>query len=355
MPFVERSRQGDGCRASLAAAVLFPAWWLRRRCRTKATTARQAKKRGFGATQPKEVEVLDAAVVVEGKPAAPSSASTDAEMPEVLTEDMKDLRQAAEAGDRDAQFRFGKALLKGWEGQEANEASASEWLIRAAEGGHRPAQSALGEMYYTGLGRPQNKVEAFKWLKQAAEPPVPEAQFNLGVMLQSGDGVAVDKKEALKYYLGAAQAGLTRAMNNLAYMYRAGDGVDEDKELALEWYMKAAKMGDMDGQYHVGEMYHEGEGVKISKRRAGRWFLKAAKQGRKEAQYNVAMMYHFGPLLLTSPNRFFQESYYFWRRNVVLLLIPSSVELASSQSKQLACLGPSRHLSLCCECGAVRC
>ena len=253
-----------------------------------------ARKKGFQPEEPKEVEVLDT-VVVEGKNA--SGSSGDAVMPEVFTEDMRDLRQAAEDGDRDAQFRYGKALLKGWEGQEANQASAAEWLLRAAEGGQRAAQSALGEMYYTGLGRPQNKAEAFMWLKRAAEPAVPEAQFNMGVMLQTGDGVEVNKKEAFKYYLAAAQAGMTRAMNNLAYMYRVGDGIDVSKELALEWYMKAAKSGDMDGQYHVGEMYHEGEGVKISKRRAGRWFLKAAEQGRKEAQYNVAMMYHFGCLL----------------------------------------------------------
>ena len=199
-------------------------------------TALQAKKKGFQPAEPKEVEVLDAAVVVEGKAAGSTSASSaDAVLPEVLTDDMKDLLQAAEAGDRDAQFRYGKALLKGWEGQDIDQASAAEWLIRAAEGGHRPAQSALGEMYYTGLGRPQNKTEALKWLKRAAEPPVAEAQFNLGVMLQTGDGVEVNKKEAFKYYLAAAQAGMTRAMNNLAYMYRVGDGIDVSKDLALEW------------------------------------------------------------------------------------------------------------------------
>ena len=145
-------------------------------------TALNARKKGFQPDEPKEVEVLDT-VVLEGQRqrASASTAGGDAVVPEVLTGDMKDLQQAAEAGDRDAQFRYGKALLKGWDGQEADRASGAEWLLRAADGGQRAAQNALGEMYYTGLGRPQNKMEAFKWLKRAAEPPVPEAQFNLGV------------------------------------------------------------------------------------------------------------------------------------------------------------------------------
>lgn len=116
------------------------------------TTMLLAKKKGFAPEEPKEVEVLDT-VVVEGKNA--SDSSEDAVLPEVFTEDMRDLRQAAEDGDRDAQFRYGKALLKGWEGQEANQASAAECVAPGRRGGpascserfgrdvlHRPWQAA---------------------------------------------------------------------------------------------------------------------------------------------------------------------------------------------------------------------
>ena len=202
----------------------------------------------------KEVEVLEAEVESEKitgrKVVFPDD--TDAVDPEVLSEDISELERAAEEGDVVAMFQLGKALLKGEEGQEANTAEGAQWLLRSAEQGHRPAQSAIGEMYFTGLGLPQNKTEAYKWLKRAAEPPVPEAQFNLGLMLQTGDGAPQNKKKAYKYYLAAARAGLTRAMCNIGYMLRVGDGIEENKEEALEWYLKAAKAGDMDAQYYLG-------------------------------------------------------------------------------------------------------
>lgn len=104
-----------------------------------------------------EAEVVDRRVVTP----------VDDMDPEVLSEDMNDLRSAAEGGDVKAMFKFGKALLQGWEEQEANKAQGAQWLLRAAEHGHRPAQSAVGEMFYTGLGLPQDKEQAYKWLKQA--------------------------------------------------------------------------------------------------------------------------------------------------------------------------------------------
>ncbi|CAJ1343294.1 unnamed protein product, partial [Effrenium voratum] len=265
-----------GWRFGVHGLEAFTAFAVLRSAQRRLGLARAATKqrRGF---EPKQEKVLEPEIVLEPEVEPQDSA------------DPSDLRRLAEQGDAEAMYRYGKDLMQGTE-----KAEGAEWLLKSAQMGHRKAQSAVGEMYYTGLGLPQNKTLAFQWLKLAAEPPVAQAMFNLGVILQSGDGVPADKEKAFSYYTQAAQAGLTRAMNNLGYMLRVGDGVEEDKDAALQWYLKAAKAGDMDGQYHLGEMYHEGEGVKISKRRAGRWFLKAAEQGRKEAQYNVAMMYHFG-------------------------------------------------------------
>ena len=247
------------CYGSVALVSVLQSRWRRRwhLCRL----ATRKAKRGFQVDPPKvrNVEVLEAEVeaeVIEDRRVVLPE-DTDAVDPEVLSDDMSELEEAAEGGDVGAMFRFGKALLQGWDGQEANKAKGSQWLLRSAEQGHRPAQSAVGEMFYTGLGLPQNKEEAYKWLKRAAAPPVPEAQFNLGVMLQTGDGVPMDKKKAYKYYLAAARAGVARAMNNIGYMLRFGDGIEENKEEALEWYLQAAKTGDMDAQYHLGATQQE--------------------------------------------------------------------------------------------------
>ena len=139
-------------------------------------SATKKAKRGFAVEKPKqaEVEVLEAEVeaefVVDRRIVSP--VDEDATNPEVLSEDMNELRLAAEGGDVAAMFKFGKALLQGWDGQEANKAQGAQWLLRAAEQGHRNAQSAVGEMFFTGFGLPQDKEQAYKWLKQATHSRV---------------------------------------------------------------------------------------------------------------------------------------------------------------------------------------
>eukprot|EP00438_Fugacium_kawagutii_P007152 Skav231627 [mRNA] locus=scaffold1135:82559:86552:+ [translate_table: standard] len=241
-------------RSHLAGSILLVSLMSRAsrasRCWRLAREAKKAK-RGFAPEKPKAVEVLEAEVeaeVVDRRVVTP----VDDMDPEVLSEDMNDLRSAAEGGDVKAMFKFGKALLQGWEEQEANKAQGAQWLLRAAEHGHRPAQSAVGEMFYTGLGLPQDKEQAYKWLKQATGDIGVAGKLTL---CSAGDGAPVNKKKAFQYYLAAARSGVSRAMNNLGYMLRFGDGVEEKKEEALEWYLKAAKAGDMDAQYHLGDSW----------------------------------------------------------------------------------------------------
>ena len=135
----------------------------------RVSRAATKKSRGFAAETPKtpEVEVLEAEV--EGEMVDRRVVTPDELDPEVLSVDMNELRLAAEGGDVEAMHKFGKALLQGWDGQEANKAQGSQWLLRAAEQGHRLSQSAVGEMFYTGLGLPQDKEQAYKWLQQVAD------------------------------------------------------------------------------------------------------------------------------------------------------------------------------------------
>ncbi|CAE7661658.1 esiB [Symbiodinium necroappetens] len=277
-----------GLSSRLVVATLFGLWSRRRPC---VTTMLLAKKKGFAPEEPKEVEVLDT-VVVEGKNA--SDSSEDAVLPEVFTEDMRDLRQAAEDGDRDAQFRYGKALLKGWEGQEANQASAAEWLLRAAEGGQRAAQSALGEMYYTGLGRPQNKELALEWYMKAAKSGDMDGQYHVGEMYHEGEGVKVSKRRAGRWFLKAAEQGRKEAQYNVAMMFHFGNGLAADREAASQWYRKAAEQGLMEAQYSLGVMLERGEGIEVDKAESAKWYQKAAEAGHIAAQNNLGAAYYLG-------------------------------------------------------------
>ena len=52
---------------------------------------------------------------------------------------------------------------------------AAAWMQSAAEGGHPPAQFALGLMYRFGTGVPTDNVTAYTWLNIAAAGGVSEA------------------------------------------------------------------------------------------------------------------------------------------------------------------------------------
>ncbi len=82
-------------------------------------------------------------------------------------EEMRELRRAAEAGDAQAQFRYGLALAQG-----GDAAAARAWCERAAAAGDALAQFNLG-LLHIGAGRPAGP--ALHWLRLAALNGVEEA------------------------------------------------------------------------------------------------------------------------------------------------------------------------------------
>ena len=80
---------------------------------------------------------------------------------------MQALTQLAERDPRAAYDR-GMRLLRG-DGVERNSYQAIEWLRKAGDGGHLPAQVALGRMYLTGVEEMgADPAEAESWLSRAA-------------------------------------------------------------------------------------------------------------------------------------------------------------------------------------------
>ena len=72
-----------------------------------------------------------------------------------------------------------------------------EQLRKAAEQGDARAQTNLGLMYAIGQGVPQNHQEAASWYRKAAEQGNIAAQFNLALMYAKGLGVSQDYQEAV--------------------------------------------------------------------------------------------------------------------------------------------------------------
>jgi len=75
-----------------------------------------------------------------------------------------DLRSAAAAGDRNAQYTLGRMYYNG-RGVQKDYATAAKWFREAANNGHIRAASSLASMYSDGKGVPQDYAEALRLLE----------------------------------------------------------------------------------------------------------------------------------------------------------------------------------------------
>ena len=234
----------------------------------------------------------------------------------------RELRQAAEQGDAEAQFRLGLAYKKppveaediltrilGAEqakriialaGKAKDPASdednvkAAEWFRRAAEQGHAEAQYHLGDAYYFGHGVQQDDAEAVRWYRQAAEQRHANAQLNLGYAYAHGEGIAENRTEAIRWYRLAAEQDNAEAQFNLGLVYDHARGVQRDLEEAVKWYLLAAAQEHVRAQYTLGNAYAHGDGVPKNHGEAVRWYRLAAEQGHLRAQNFLGEAYAQG-------------------------------------------------------------
>jgi hypothetical protein len=115
------------------------------------------------------------------------------------------LRQAAEAKNRDAQYRL--ALLYGaGRGVEKDEKLAMQWMRQAADQRQAEAQYFLAAAYSRGLyGLRRDDIAAAEWLRRSARQGNVDAQYALANAYADGRGVAYDPNEALGWIQLAAK------------------------------------------------------------------------------------------------------------------------------------------------------
>ena len=116
-------------------------------------------------------------------------------------------------------------------------------VTQAAEQGDKEAQFNLAMMIFKGVGAPQSNTDAAAWLKKAADQGDERAQCNLASMYQEGVGVKKDNTEAAALYTTAADQGNMHAQVTLGNMYHKGQGVAKDQAAAMRWFQKAADQG----------------------------------------------------------------------------------------------------------------
>jgi uncharacterized protein len=153
-------------------------------------------------------------------------------------------RQAALAGNLEAQFLLAKLIANGAEGLAVDSADGIKLLQSAAEKGFAPAQNELGLRFQKGQGLTANAAEAANWYQKAVDLNHMPALVNLGLMLVKGEGVPQDLPKALTLFQKAADAGDAWGLNNLGSMHEMGWGVPKDLEKAKQFYSQSAAKGN---------------------------------------------------------------------------------------------------------------
>lgn len=166
-----------------------------------------------------------------------------------------------------------------------NFAVALKEFREAADRGNRLAQFDYAMMLLNGEGTAPNPEEGRKWLRKAADANMSHAQYVYGKMYDDGDFVARDPSEAHQWFLKAAQQGHVQAELALANQFLDGRGTPRDNAQAFFWYKKAAEGGDMTAQYVAGSFYERGgDGVERNLNVARAYYAAAAAQGDPAAR-----------------------------------------------------------------------
>ena len=161
------------------------------------------------------------------------------------------IKELAEEGDVNAQFRLGDYYYNGCYTPTDYE-KAFEWFKRASEGGHIEAMYTVGMMYLEGEIVQQDSNKALKWLKKAAEAGYLDAQYNLGVIYNKDKyDVPADSDKAIKWYIICGEQGHLEALLNLGRIYATGQGVEKDYIKAYVWWSIAADYTDERAKHNL--------------------------------------------------------------------------------------------------------
>ena len=168
-----------------------------------------------------------------------------------IAEAAKWYRQAALAGNVEAEFRLARLVSKGAKGLTKDLKTAAKLYEAAANSGHVESQNALGQAYQNGWGVSADLAKAVEWYRKAADAKLAAAQNNLGILYLNGKGVERNLNEAFKLFELAANQGDGWGLNNLGGMYEMGWGAAKDRAKAAGFYKQAADKGIVSAQANL--------------------------------------------------------------------------------------------------------
>jgi TPR repeat protein len=224
----------------------------------------------------------------QNRPVAPPEAWPDKLEARWSKTTPSELKNAAEAGNAEAQYSFGlreweaayndngrafnwtlKAIASGVNATEEEKKSGqARWgnaseaeILKAAGSGDRSAQLFLG---WSQTDRAfERGRKAFDWIKRAADQSLSFAEFEVGARYLGRNGWALipyDINEGLKWERRSADHGCEPATHALAEIYLAGESVPPDLSQALQYLETAAALGCKRARYELARQYANGNG-----------------------------------------------------------------------------------------------
>lgn len=206
------------------------------------------------------------------------------------SDEIKRLREAANAGDAKAMYNLGYAYMEG-KGVKLDIKTGLDWLLKSADAGDDVAQLEVGVVYESGNSYVKKDCATALALYQKSA-----AQGNTGALVRIanvytyGIGVQKDYAVAREYFqkiISKNDEFSVYGMYGLAILAYEGWGQDVDYETAVYWYRKAAELGEAASQNDLGWCYENGYGVEKDTSEAIMWYRKAAAQGNQLAKENL--------------------------------------------------------------------
>jgi TPR repeat protein len=157
---------------------------------------------------------------------------------------------------------------------------ATEWLLKAAKGGHAPAQYSLALRYKLGQGVEKDTKQEASWYQKAAKQGNSEARYQLALLLLVGDGIDKDVKKALSMLLNLSVQDHASAQYQLYKIYNKGEITNKDETLAKVYLHRASEGGHSISQYQLGQLYQEKQLLQD----AIQWLSLSAKQNYAPAK-----------------------------------------------------------------------
>ena len=118
---------------------------------------------------------------------------------------------------------------------------AIRYLKQAADAGFKPAQYVVGKMYYKGEGADQDLKKALEYLAKAADE-YPNAAYLAGKISLTDEEKNIEK--ALRYFQIAAAGGNNYAEYQLGRLYFLGEDVPRDEETGMAYLKASAAHGN---------------------------------------------------------------------------------------------------------------